>query len=90
LIGVIISGDHKVELIGKDSPGVGLYETHADKIYKISKKNTKQGNRFGMATRFNSVIHGKPNPKLPSFNADTLRGLYQDTSQETIVKIPTD
>jgi len=30
LNGVMISKEHTVDLIGKDSPGVGLYETSAD------------------------------------------------------------
>lgn len=50
LAGVMITKDHIVDLIGKDSPGVGCYDASADKIYKCLKKSPNRGVKFGTAS----------------------------------------
>ena len=37
---------HKVEFLGKDTPGAGAYDTDTQKIYKMLKKSSISGNKF--------------------------------------------
>lgn len=79
----MISKEHTVDLIGKDSPGVGCYDASADQIYKYIKKGSS-GVKFGTASRFNSVIksHKKNMPSIPSLNQESIRQVYSDLNSE--------
>ena len=84
-MGVLISKEHTVDLIGKDSPGVGCYDASADQIYKYIKKGSpNRGVKFGTASRFNSVIksHKKNMPSIPSLNHESIRQVYGDSNSE--------
>lgn len=59
-----------MDLLGKDSPGVGCYQTTAEQYSMYVKKSPNRGIKFGTAIRFNSMIRGhkKNMPSIPSIN----------------------
>ena len=60
----IITGNHKADQLGQDSPGVGLYDTSAEKFYKFKKQHVSPGlQSFSKTRRFKSTVaaHIAPN-----------------------------
>lgn len=49
---VVISSQHVVDKLGKDSPSVGAYNNDIDKLYKIQRRNNVGSMAFSKARRF--------------------------------------
>ena len=49
---LVISLQHKVDMLGKDSPKVGLYNNNIDQLYKIQKRGNIGSMAFSKASRF--------------------------------------
>lgn len=60
---IVITGAHKVDKLGRDSPGVGFYTSTAEDLYKFVRTSNAgdKGCAFGRESRWKSIGNGTMN-----------------------------